>query len=225
MTTTITDVTHAALRKICDPQRCAVIVIDMQNDFCAKDGYFDRTGADLSVIEPMTDRLIPFIGSARRAGAMVIFVRSQYDPVYLSEAQRERRRRIGWDIPLCRHGTWGFDFYRVAPLAEELIVTKHRFDAFYNTDLELILNSNGRRDLIFAGVATNVCVETSLRNAFIRDFGTVLLSDCSAARNTRAHEAALDGVRHHFGIVATANDVERVWNELGTGRKLNQGRM
>ena len=110
MTKSVIDVTHSALRKICDPQRCAVIVIDMQNDFCAKDGYFDRTGADLSAIEPMTDRLISFIDSARSAGAMVIFVRSQYDPIYLSEAQQERRRRVGWDIPLCRHGTWGFGF-------------------------------------------------------------------------------------------------------------------
>ena len=224
MTATVTDLTHSALQKICDPERCALIVIDMQNDFCAAGGYFDKTGADLSGMAALAERIDGFVGSARAAGALVVFVRSQYDPVYLSEQQKERRRRVGWDMPLCQTGSWGFDFYGVAPLPGEPIVTKHRFDAFYNTDLELLLNGNGRRTLLFAGVSTNVCVETSLRNAFIRDFDTVLLADCTAARNARAHEAALDGVRHHFGIVATAADVERVWGGAANGRKLQQGR-
>jgi ureidoacrylate peracid hydrolase len=212
--TTMSRTADAALRKISDPRRSALIVIDMQNDFCAKGGYFDRTGADLTGMEELADRLNCFIGTARVAGALVIFVRSLYDPIYLSDAQKERRRRVGWDLPLCRAGTWGFEFYRVEPQDGDPIVTKHRFDAFYNTDLELILNTNNRRNLFFAGVSTNVCVETSLRNAFTRDFEVVLLADCTAARNRRAHEATLDTVHHHFGLVATSQDAERVWGEM-----------
>ena len=127
-------------------------------------------------------------------------------------------------MPLCRHGTWGFGFYGVTPRPDEPIVTKHRFDAFYNTDLELILNSNNRRTLFFAGVSTNVCVETSLRNAFIRDFEVVMLADCTAARNQSAHDAALDTIHHHFGIVATSLDVERAWSEMSDCIIRNQGR-
>ena len=170
-----------------------------------------RTGADLAPIERAVDRLVHFIDAARRSGTAVIFVRSQYDEVYLSETQNRRRRRVGWDVPLCRVGTPGFDFYKVQPLMGEPVVTKHRFDAFYQTDLELLLRTNGKHNLLFAGVATNVCVESSLRSAFMRDFSVILLEDCSAARNARAHEAALENVRYHFGIVAKADDIERSW--------------
>jgi nicotinamidase-related amidase len=142
---------------------------------------------------------------------MVVFVRSQYDAIYLSATQTARRRRVGWDIPLCQVGTPGFDFYSVQPAAGDPIVTKHRFDAFYGTDLELLLAGNRKRHLFFAGVATNVCVESSLRSAFMRDFEVIIVEDCAAARTARAHGAALDNVRQHFGLVATAADVERAW--------------
>ena len=199
------------LSKNTEPASSAVIVIDMQNDFCAKGGYFDQTGADISSIDRIVERLLKFINSARNAGLLVLFVRSQYDPIYLSRTQIERRRRVGWDIPLCRKDTWGIEFYRVQPLPGDPIITKHRFDAFYGTDLEIILNSTGKRNLLFTGVATNVCVETSLRSAFIRDFEVILLRDCAAARNSRAHEATLETVQQHFGIVATADDIEYAW--------------
>jgi nicotinamidase-related amidase len=155
--------------------------------------------------------MVRLINLARQAGVMVVFVRSQYDPIYLSPTQIARRRRVGWDIPLCQIGTSGFDFYRVEPAAGEPIVTKHRFDAFYGTDLELILTGNQKRHLFFAGVATNVCVESSLRSAFMRDFEVVIVEDGTAARTLRAHEAALDNVRQHFGLVAKVADVERAW--------------
>jgi len=217
MTTRLSGTPFAALVKNTDPASSAVVVIDVQNDFCARGGYYDRTGADLSSIDTTLDRLIRLIDSARDAGAMVAFVRSQYDPIHLSPTQNERRRRVGWDIPLCRQDSWGIGFYRVEPLPGEPVITKHRYDAFYGTSLELILNSNGRRNLLFTGVATNVCVETSLRSAFIRDFEVVLLEDCAAARSRRAHEATLDTVRQHFGIVASADDVERAWEASKPG--------
>ena len=146
----------------------------------------------------------------------MIFARSHYDPVYVSEIQNSRRRRMGWDMPYCRQGTWGADFYKVAPLPDEVIVTKHRYDAFHGTDLELILRTNGVQNLLFAGVATNVCVESTLRGAYMRDFMPVLVADCCAARNTRAHEASLENVRTYFGLVATAGDIEQTWAATAT---------
>ena len=206
---------RSVLSQHVDPASTALIVIDVQNDFCAKGGYFDQTGADLSLVEPAVERLTGFIEAARANGLRVIFVRSQYDPVYLSETQNARRRRIGWEIPLCREDTWGFEFYRVAPLPQEAIVTKHRYDAFHATELELVLRSNGVRNLILTGVATNVCVETTLRAAFVRDFEVVLIDDCCAARTQRAHDGTLEGVRTHFGLVAKADEIEAAWRESG----------
>lgn len=210
----MTDEIQAALAANTAPGVTALVAIDLQNDFCAEGGYFDRTGADLSLVHPAVDNLIPLIDAARSAGVMPIFVRSHYDEAYLSEAQNARRRRVGWKIPLCVQGTWGVEFYKVAPKPGEVIVTKHRYDAFFNTDLELVLRSNNIRNLILAGVATNVCVDSTLRSAFFRDFEVVLAHDCCAARNTRAHEATLDNTRQHFGIVASSNDIRKAWGSI-----------
>jgi ureidoacrylate peracid hydrolase len=209
----MTDEIRAMLARNVAPETAAVIVIDVQNDFCAKGGYYDKTGADISNAAKAVERLVRFIDAARAAGVRVIFARNHYDPVYVSDTQRARLRRVGWDIPYCRQGTWGAEFYRVAPRPEEVVVTKHRFDAFYGTDLEIVLRANKVRSVIMTGVATNVCVESTLRSAFFRDFEVVVIDDCCAARNAKAHEATLDNVRQFFGIVASADEVEVIWRE------------
>lgn len=200
------------LRANLNPAETALIVVDVQNDFCAQGGYFDRTGADLAPIDPAVDQMGELIAAARNAGVIVIFVRSFYDPIYLSAAQNARRRRMGWDIPLCRQGSWGVEFYKLSPKPEEVVVTKHRYDAFFNTGLELVLRSNGIRNVTLCGVATNVCVESTARSAFFRDFEVVVANDCCAARNMQAHEAALENVRKHFGMVANGVEIQEVWS-------------
>jgi len=204
---------RADLRVRVNPASAAILVIDVQNDFCAKGGYFDRTGADLALVEPAVKRMVEFIYAARSADVLVIFVRSHYDPIYLSEAQNARRRRLGWEMPLCRQGTWGVEFYKVAPKPGETIITKHRYDAFHQTDLELVLRTNAVQSLVLTGVATNVCVESTLRSAFMRDFEITLVDDCCAARNRVAHDGTLENVRTHFGLVAAASEIEQIWRE------------
>jgi ureidoacrylate peracid hydrolase len=209
----MSDNMRAMLARSVAPEHAAVLVIDVQNDFCAKGGYYDKTGADISSAAKAVERLVRFLDAARAAGVRAIYARNHYDPVYISETQKARLRRVGWDIPYCRQGTWGAEFYRVAPQHDEVVVTKHRFDAFYGTDLEIVLRANKVRSLIMTGVATNVCVESTLRSAFFRDFEVVVVEDCCAARNARAHEATLDNVRQFFGMVASADEVEELWRE------------
>lgn len=216
----MTEETRKMLAKAVMPASAALIVIDVQNDFCAKGGYYDKTGADLSFSAPAIERMVQLIDAARAAGVRVIFARNHYDDVYVSETQRARARRVGWYMPYCLQGTWGADFYRVAPLPGETIVTKHRYDAFYNTDLEVVLRSNKVQSLILTGVATNVCVESTMRSAYFRDFEVVVVEDCCAARNVSAHEASLENVRKHFGLVATAADIEQVWRDVAAKPRL-----
>jgi ureidoacrylate peracid hydrolase len=211
---------RAMLTRLTAPESAALLVIDVQNDFCAKGGYYDKTGADISGAQPAIERLVSFVDQAREAGVRIIFARCDYDPVYVSETQSARSKRVGWDIPYCRSGTWGAEFYRVAPRPGELIVTKHRYDAFHGTDLELILRTNKVQSLLFAGVATNVCVESTLRSAYMRDFHSVLVADCCAARDAQVHEATLENVRRHFGVVANADDVAGIWNEPASRLRL-----
>jgi len=195
------------------PTSTALLVIDVQNDFCAKGGYYDKIGADVVGAEPSMDRLVAFIDQARSAGVRVIFVRCDYDPVYVSETQNSRHKRQGSNIAYCRPGTWGFEFFKVAPKPDELIVTKHRYDAFHGTDLEVILRANKITSLLFTGVATNVCVESSLRTAYMRDFESTLVADCCAGRTVALHEGTLENVRRHFGVVANAEDVVDAWSD------------
>lgn len=206
------------LAKKLAPDRCALVVLDVLNDFCADDGAMAKEGLDVSMAQRMAERLPALIDAARRAGALVVFVRNIYsteDNTYLSDAwlEQAQRRREGSYVEraVCPPDSWGNDFYEVSPLPGEPIVTKHRFDAFLNTDLDLILRSNGVRSLVIAGVATNVCVETTARQAFVRDYYVVLPSDGAAAYSAEEQAASLTTIDRYFGQVTTCDEVIAIW--------------
>jgi nicotinamidase-related amidase len=99
--------------------------------------------------------------------------------VWLEQAMR-RRRGAYLSIPVCEPNAWNGDFFQIVPRADEVVVTKHRYGAFESGDLDLVLRSRGIRTVVMTGVATNVCVETTARQAFLRDYYVVLTSDCTA---------------------------------------------
>ena len=210
------------LEKKLDPHHCALVVIDVLNDFCADDGAMAREGLDVRWAQQMAARLPALIAAARAARVLVVFVRNVYSTdgsTYLSDVWLEQaaRRREGSyvDRPVCPPDSWGNDFYAdVRPLEGEPIVTKHRFDAFLATDLELILRSNAVRSVVFAGVATNVCVETTARQAFLRDFYVVLPDDAAAAYSAEEQQAALRTIDRYFGEVTTCETVIGTWGRV-----------
>lgn len=195
-----------------DLAHTAVLVIDVQNDFCAPGGYYDRTGAELAGIHEMIPRLQRFLTCARESSVPLIFVAAGYDAEYLSSVHRERHlRRFGRVLPCCPSGTWGAEFFGVAPVPGEPVIVKRRYSAFHGTDLDLLLRSRGIRTLVLAGVATNVCVETAARDAYMRDYYVVIVGDCTAARDEEVHRAALANVEANFGVVATADALASAW--------------
>lgn len=205
------DVLLTLPRKV-DPGHTAVLVIDVQNDFCAPGGYYDRTGAQLAGIHEMIPRLQRFLGEAREGAVPVIFVAAGYDAEYLSGVHRERHlRRFGRVIPCCPSGTWGAEFFGVAPGPGEPVIVKRRYSAFHGTDLDLLLRNRAIRTLVLVGVATNVCVETAARDAYMRDYYVVIVGDCTAARDAQVHRAALANVEANFGVVATADALASAW--------------
>jgi ureidoacrylate peracid hydrolase len=201
-----------------DPDVTALIVVDVQNDFCAPQGFFDRIGHDLTAIHAAVDRFLEFIPAARAAGVRVIFVRGIYDEHYLSPAMIARHRRMGYPIDHCLEGTWGADFFRVSPEPGDLVVSKHRYSAFVDTDLAAILRAGSIENLIVGGVATNVCVESTARDGYMRDYHIVFLADCSATYDEELQRATLENIRRSFGIVATSDEVSRVWAGRGEAR-------
>jgi len=101
----------------------------------------------------------------------------------------------------------------VRPAPQDVIVTKHRFGAFENTDLELVLRSRGIRTVIMTGVATNVCVETTARQAFLKDYYVVFTRDCTATYTQAEHDTTLVNIDNYFGQVATSDDVIACWQQ------------
>jgi ureidoacrylate peracid hydrolase len=198
----------------------ALIVIDMQNDFCASDGFVAKGGRDVSHVQQMAKRLPALIEHARGAGVLVVFVRCAYstdDNCYLSDVwleQAARRQGGGYTLtPVCQDGTSGGEYYGcIRPAAGDIVVTKHRYSTFHGTDLDMILRSHGVRTVVLTGVSTHVCVETAAREAFVRDYYTVVVGDGSAAYSQQEHETALKLVDRFFGEVTSIDDIRPLWS-------------
>jgi ureidoacrylate peracid hydrolase len=207
------------MREKASPRHTALVVIDMQNDFIAKDGLIAREGRDVSQAETMAQELPKLLKTAREAGVFVVFVRNVYtsdNNFYLSDVwleQAARKRNGGYTrIPVCGENSWSGDFYGdVRPLPGEPIVTKHRYSAFYNTDLDTILRANGIRTVVLTGVVTNVCVETSAREAFVRDYYVAVVKDGTAAYSQADHDMTLLNIDRFFGEITSIGELQAIW--------------
>jgi ureidoacrylate peracid hydrolase len=189
--------------------RCILVAVDVQNDFCHDQGAFGQAGVDLGAIQAAVERLLGLVEAARRAGVPVVWVRTQHDhwtdsPLWLT---REVRR----SGPICAAESWGAEFYRVVPRPDECVVVKHRYSAFVGSRFEIVLRALARPTLLVTGVATNVCVESTIRDAFMRDWQVVLVQDCAGAPTKAEHEAAVHNVATYFGRVLDAATLEAGW--------------
>jgi ureidoacrylate peracid hydrolase len=208
-----------------NPSHTALVVIDVQNDFCATEGFVARGGRDVSHIPQMVRRLQELIDHARRAGVLIVFVRCSYstdDNRYLSDVwleQAARRQGGGYTLsPVCQNGTWGAEFYGgISPGGGDIVIVKHRYSAFYGTDLDIVLRSHGVRTVVLTGVSTHVCVETTAREAFVRDYYTVVVGDCCAAYSQAEHETALKLIDRFFGEITRLDEVRSLWPLPNTG--------
>ena len=195
-----------------DPMHCALVVIDVQNDFAASGGFFDKIGADLKPIQ--TERvpaLLRLIAAARNAGVLVIFVQAIYDREYLSEPMRERNARLGMEMPRCLTGSWGADFFEVRPEAGEPVVIKHRYSAMVNTGLGDILERRKVRSLLLTGIATDTCVESLGRDAYFLDYYVTVVADCCGAATQQDHVGALRQFSRDYGQVVNSSEVTAIW--------------
>jgi ureidoacrylate peracid hydrolase len=213
------------LDELVNPAHAALLVVDMQNDFCDDRGSLAAAGADPSMIQAMAPRLLRLLAVGREARLPIVHVRTHHSRWTDSASWLGRLKGRG---RVCVPGTWGAEYYpgfepRVepdgAPGSSEYVVTKHRYSGFLGTDLEQVLRAIGVRSVIMTGEATNVCVESTARDAYMRDFYVAFVSDCTAATVQAAHEATLYTMGKHFGRVVTADEVIAAWQRAGAVRE------
>lgn len=213
-----------------DTAKTAVIVVDMQNDFGTKGGMFDRIGIDISMIQRAVGPTAKVLASARHADIKIIYLKMGFHPDLSnlgSEASPNRVRFMlagvgktvrapdGAESRILIRDTWNTDIVpELKPQAEDVVVYKHRFSGFYQTDLDAILKQRGVKYLIVTGCTTSICVESTIRDAYFRDYSCVLLRDCTDEPIGHGlprsnYEASLLLIQEEFGWVSRSDDLTR----------------
>lgn len=192
------------LEERADPAHTALIVVDMQNDFCSKGGMIDQLGHDISSARTTIPRLRMLIHAARQAGVLVVFIKNRSRPDGKLNAPSDLSRRLSYahedNLLITSEGSWGEEIIdELRPHAEDVIVYKHRPDAFERTQLGLILRSNGIASVVITGTATFACVESTARRALMEDFYVTVIEDCVCATDPEVHQASLKVMGAFFG--------------------------
>jgi nicotinamidase-related amidase len=209
--------------ELVDPTRTALVLIDVQNDFCSPGGSVDRAGGSLRMYDAALPRMRRLVAAARAAGVPVIHVRMLSLPGGASESAgwlRLRVRAAGSYGGLGENGvwrytepgTWGADFVDgLGPEGDEPVVDKYRSSGFFGTNLDTVLRAAGAANVVVIGCTTEGCVDSTVRDAGFRDYVAVVPEDAVASDSQQLHDAALTVLRAYRADVVRTADIVQAW--------------
>ncbi|MEZ2574930.1 pyrimidine utilization protein B [Buttiauxella ferragutiae] len=197
-------------------EQTALIIVDMQNAYASKGGYLDLAGFDVSATQPVIENIKTAVAAARQAGMLIVWFQNGWDSEYVeaggpgspnfhkSNALKTMRKQPELQGKLLAKGSWDYQLVdELVPQAGDIVLPKPRYSGFFNTPLDSLLRSRGIRHLVFTGIATNVCVESTLRDGFsLEYFGVVLADATHQAGPAFAQQAALFNIETFFGWVS-----------------------
>ena len=211
-----------------DPAKTAVIVIDMQNAYASPGGYLDLAGFDISGAARVIENTKGVLEVARRAGVQVIYFQNGWDPDYVeaggpgspnwhkSNALKTMRARPELEGTLLARGTWDYELVdELKPQPGDIQLHKTRYSGFFNSQLDSVLRSRGIRNLVFVGIATNVCVESTLRDGFFLEYFGIVLEDATHQAGPEfVQRAAIYNIETFFGWVSSVADFKGVVGQI-----------
>lgn len=211
-----------------DPRETAVVVVDMQNAYASPGGYLDLAGFDIAGAAAVIRNIVGVLETARAAGMPVIYFQNGWDPGYVeaggpgspnfhkSNALKTMRERPELEGKLLARGGWDHDLVEaLAPQPTDIVLQKTRYSGFFNSQLDSVLRSRGVRNIVFVGIATNVCVESTLRDGFhLEYFGVVLEDATHQAGPEFLQAAALYNIEKFFGWVSSVADFKGAFGQI-----------
>jgi len=211
-----------------DALKTAVIVIDMQNAYASRGGYLDLAGFDISGAARVIANTRGVLDVARRAGVPVIYFQNGWDPDYVeaggpgspnfhkSNALKTMRARPELHGTLLARGTWDYEIVDdLKPQPGDIVLHKTRYSGFFNSQLDSVLRSRGISNLVFVGIATNVCVESTLRDGFFLEYFGIVLEDATHQAGPEfVQQAALYNIETFFGWVSSVADFKGVVGQI-----------
>ena len=197
---------------VLDPDRTALLVIDMQNAFCHPEGTLGLSGVNVAPAQAIVEPIRALVERCRAAGVPVLWSQQVH---FASDAGRARKRLPSHTQKRARvsalAGTWDMEIVdglrELAAAEPQLVVRKHRFGCFYETRLDAVLRMLGTEALLVCGATANACVETTLREAYLRDYDVVAVTDCIAAVRPEWEPTAHAVWGQYLGVLATSGDV------------------